>query len=219
MFCVRFAGVLIAIENRYPFVERLCADYLADASPDACDFTVSVTPEEIAAENDGEQGEFSPAYCESLALYRKICARMLDYDAFLFHAAIVSYEGRGFAFTAKSGTGKSTHVAQWTRALGDRVTVINGDKPILRWKEGQGDAEGRRAGAFIAYGTPYNGKEGWGKTRASLFAPSASSSAASRGGRSPAPAGGRRADRRANHEPDPFAQRPRLGLPPAGLAE
>lgn len=63
-------------------MERLCADYIADASPDACDFTVSVTPEEIAAENDGEAGEFSPAYCESLALYRKICTRVLDYDAF-----------------------------------------------------------------------------------------------------------------------------------------
>ena len=86
---------------------------------------------------------------------------MLDYDAFLFHAAIVSHKGRGFAFTAKSGTGKSTHVAQWMRALGDRVTVINGDKPILRWKEGSG-ADGCRPGAFIAYGTPYNGKEGWG---------------------------------------------------------
>lgn len=162
MFCVRFAGVLIAIENRYSFVERLCADYIANVSPDACDFTVSVTLEEIAAENDGEEGEFSPAYCESLALYRKICTRMLDYDAFLFHAAVVSYEGRGFAFTAKSGTGKSTHVAQWTRALGDRITVINGDKPILRWKEGPDAADGGRQGAFFAYGTPYNGKEAWG---------------------------------------------------------
>ena len=68
MFCVRFAGVLIAIENRYSFVERLCADYIADAAPDACGFAASATSEEIAAENDGEEGEFSPAYCESLAL-------------------------------------------------------------------------------------------------------------------------------------------------------
>ena len=133
MFCVKLAGVLIAVETRYAFTERLCADYIVDVSPDECAFAVSATPEEIAAENDGEEGEFSPAYCESLALYRKICTRMLDYDAFLFHAAVVSYEGRGFAFTAKSGTGKSTHVARWTRALGDRIKVINGDKPILRW--------------------------------------------------------------------------------------
>ena len=191
MFCVQIAEVLVAIENRYAFTERLCADYIANVLPDECSFSVSATPEEIAAENS-DGGTFSPAYCESLALYRKICTRMLDYDAFLLHAAVVSYEGRGFAFAAKSGTGKSTHVAQWMRALGDDVTVVNGDKPILRWRSGEGaetlgempSGEGARArtpsaaspggevapaaceqpsGEFIAYGTPYCGKENWGQ--------------------------------------------------------
>ena len=196
MFCVQIAEVLVALENRYAFSERLCADYIANVSPDECSFTISTTPEEIAAENS-DGGTFSPAYCESLALYRKICTRMLDYDAFLLHAAVVSYEGRGFAFAAKSGTGKSTHVAQWMRALGGDVTVVNGDKPILRWQNGEA-AEAKDAGApnetpggegapactpsaaspgggaapaacdqlageFIAYGTPYCGKENWGQ--------------------------------------------------------
>ncbi|WP_302935702.1 hypothetical protein [uncultured Senegalimassilia sp.] len=180
MFCVKLAGVLVAVEARYAFTERLCSDYIVDVSASECDFSVSATPQEVAAEND--DGAFSPAYCESLALYRKICTRMLEYDAFLFHAAVISYAGRGFAFAAKSGTGKSTHVAQWMRALGDDVTVVNGDKPILRWKSGEGSgagagavpgkaSDGRHAdtscdqssGTFIAYGTPYNGKEGWGQ--------------------------------------------------------
>ena len=145
MFCVQIAEVLVAIENRYAFTERLCADYIVDVLPDECNFSVSVTPEEIAAENS-DDGTFSPAYCESLALYRKICTHMLDYDAFLLHAAVVSYAGRGFAFAAKSGTGKSTHVAQWMRALGDDVTVVNGDKPILRWRSGEA-VEAKGAGA------------------------------------------------------------------------
>ena len=208
MFCVQIAEVLVAIENRYAFTERLCADYIVDVLPGECSFSVSATPEEIAAENSND-GTFSPAYCESLALYRKICTRMLDYNAFLLHAAVVSYAGRGFAFAAKSGTGKSTHVAQWMRALGDDVTVVNGDKPILRWRYGE-DAEAKSAGAlngtpggevaeppdgtpsgegaractssavppsgkavetacdqlageFVAYGTPYCGKENWGQ--------------------------------------------------------
>lgn len=191
MFCIQIAEVLIAIKNRYAFTERLCADYIVDTSPDDCDISIAATPEEIAAEND-EKGSFSPAYCESLALYRKICTRMLDFNAFLFHAAIISYAGRGFAFTAKSGTGKSTHIAQWVRALGERVTVVNGDKPILRWQNGEvaeppdGTPSGESAcactssavppsgegvettcnqpvGEFVAYGTPYCGKENWGQ--------------------------------------------------------
>ena len=181
MFCVQIAEVLVAIENRYAFTERLCADYIVNALPDECNFSVSATPKEIAAENS-DDGTFSPAYCESLALYRKICTRMLDYNAFLLHAAVISYAGRGFAFAAKSGTGKSTHVAQWMRALGDDVKVVNGDKPILRWRSGEA-AEAKGAGApsetpggkaaettcdqpageFIAYGTPYCGKENWGQ--------------------------------------------------------
>lgn len=191
MFCIQIAEVLIAIENRYAFTERLCADYIVDTSPDDCDISVAATPEEIAAEND-EEGSFSPAYCESLALYRKICTRMLGFNAFLFHAAIISYAEQGFAFTAKSGTGKSTHIAQWVRALGKRVTVVNGDKPILRWQNGEvaeppdGTPSGESAcactssavppsgegvettcnqpvGEFVAYGTPYCGKENWGQ--------------------------------------------------------
>ena len=191
MFCIQIAEVLIAIKNRYAFTERLCADYIVDTSPDDCDISVAATPEEIAAEND-EKGPFSPAYCESLALYRKICTRMLDFNAFLFHAAIISYAEQGFAFVAKSGTGKSTHVAQWMRTLGDDVTVVNGDKPILRWRNGEvaeppdGTPSGESTcactssavppsgegvettcnqpvGEFVAYGTPYCGKENWGQ--------------------------------------------------------
>ena len=191
MFCIQIAEVLIAIKNRYAFTERLCADYIVDTSPDDCDISIAATPEEIAAEND-EKGSFSPAYCESLALYRKICTRMLDFNAFLFHAAIISYAEQGFAFTAKSGTGKSTHIAQWVRALGERVTVVNGDKPILRWRTGEvaeapdGTPSGegvcactssavppsgegvettcnQPVGEFVAYGTPYCGKENWGQ--------------------------------------------------------
>lgn len=138
MFCIQIAEVLVAIENRYAFTEWLCADYIVDVLPDECTFSVSATPEEIAAENSDE-GTFSPAYCESLVLYRKICTHMLDYDAFLFHAAIVSYAGRGFAFAAKSGTGKSTHVAQWMRALGGDVTVANrGSCRASRWDAQRG---------------------------------------------------------------------------------
>lgn len=191
MFCIQIAEVLIAIKNRYAFTERLCADYIVDTSPDDCDISIAATPEEIAAEND-EKGSFSPAYCESLALYRKICTRMLDFNAFLFHAAIISYAEQGFAFTAKSGTGKSTHIAQWVRALGERVTVVNGDKPILRRRTGEvaeppdGTPSGegvcactssavppsgegvettcnQPVGEFVAYGTPYCGKENWGQ--------------------------------------------------------
>lgn len=95
----------------------------------------------------------SDAQYESLAMYRKICAYALEQDAFLMHGAVIEYEGRGYAFLATSGTGKTTHIRQWKEAFGDdKVTIINGDKPILRFLDGK----------VYAYGTPWNGKEHYG---------------------------------------------------------
>jgi hypothetical protein len=65
-------------------------------------------------------------------------------------------EGRGYAFSARRGTGKSTHTELWQSHFKGRATVINGDKPLIR-----------RApdGRFWAYGTPWCGKEGKGVNR------------------------------------------------------
>ena len=52
-------------------------------------------------------------------------------------------------FTAKSGTGKSTHIKLWQQLLGDKVIIVNGDKPILRKVDGK----------ILCYGTPWCGKE------------------------------------------------------------
>ena len=55
------------------------------------------------------------------------------------------------AVTGKSGTGKTTHMNLWLKLFGSKVTVINGDKPLLRFIDGK----------LYAYGTPWCGKEGW----------------------------------------------------------
>ncbi len=145
MFTIKIAGVNVGIDNRYEGTRRLCRDYLSDETPD---FTVSASDSEIESEVAVSLTPATPAYAESICLYRNICRRMPDYNAFLLHSAVVGYEGRAYAFSAPSGTGKSTHAHIWTeRFAGARI--INGDKPIIRFNEG---------GAFV-YGTPWCGKE------------------------------------------------------------
>ncbi len=91
------------------------------------------------------------AYAEGVCVYRNICRRLPhDFGAFLFHSAVIEYEGKGYAFAARSGTGKSTHISLWQKRFGDGVKVVNGDKPIMRF---DGDT-------LYAYGTPWCGKEG-----------------------------------------------------------
>ena len=145
----RIADLVIEIKTRYDFVPRQCKDYLAEAGATP-DFTVEVSDEALDA-SYAHSPECGRPYHESLCVYREICKKMLAYGGFLLHAAVIEVDGRAYAFSAPSGTGKSTHIALWRRVLGDRVRIVNGDKPILRYKDGR----------FIAYGTPWCGKEGW----------------------------------------------------------
>ena len=87
-------------------------------------------------------------YVESLAVYRKIAERLPSFDTILMHGSCIAVDGEGYLFTAKSGTGKSTHARLWREAFGDRVWMINDDKPMLRIEE---------TGVMV-YGTPWDGK-------------------------------------------------------------
>lgn len=145
----RIADMTVDIRARYDYVVRQCAGYLAPEGA-APDFTVEIDEQTIAA-SQKQAPDFSLAYHESLCVYRAICKKMLAYGGFLLHAAVIEVDGRAYAFSAPSGTGKSTHIALWRRLLGERVQIVNGDKPILRYRDGH----------FIAYGTPWCGKEGW----------------------------------------------------------
>ena len=66
-----------------------------------------------------------------LTLHRAVTEFLLSKDVLLFHASGVAIDGNGYAFTAPSGTGKSTHSALLKKLLGDRLTYVNDDKPYL----------------------------------------------------------------------------------------
>lgn len=52
-------------------------------------------------------------------------------QAVLMHASLVRQKGYGYAFIAKSGTGKSTQVSMWLRYL-PGCDLMNDDNPIIR---------------------------------------------------------------------------------------
>ena len=152
----RFAERTVEIHSLFPNVHDLCRDYRDDGVPD---FVVSTTPWDIDFERDKSAWEdtlegipvrrFSDDYLETLAVYRKIAERMPEYDTFLFHGSCIAVDGAGYLFTAKSGTGKSTHTRLWREMLGDKAVMVNDDKPLIRI-----DTDG----TAVAYGTPWDGK-------------------------------------------------------------
>ena len=151
----RFAEQKVRIESLYDEVHAYCAEYRTDGEPD---FIVKTTAEDLAKErtHSAEENEreglpvvpYHDGYLEELAVYRKIANRMPSFDTILFHGSVIAVDGEAYVFTARSGTGKSTHARLWREQFGDRAVMVNDDKPLIRITE---------SGA-IAYGTPYNGK-------------------------------------------------------------
>ena len=68
-------------------------------------------------------------------------------NVLLVHASTVKNNGRGYAFTAKSGTGKSTHTGLWIKYI-EGSELMNDDNPIVRVINGK---------SYI-YGSPWSGK-------------------------------------------------------------
>lgn len=163
--CVTFrmnvASLLIHVDCCYEATRRMCAAYLTGNDQDP-QVTLSITPEDIDGERlrllrkkaPGETLEASsPEALERLHLCRRIAEVLPAYDRILFHGSALAVDGRGVLFTAKSGTGKSTHTRLWRQVFGDRVKMVNDDKPFLHV----------RPDGVTVYGTPWRGKHGLGE--------------------------------------------------------
>ena len=124
---VRIAELNIEIRHAYPYVERLCHAYRT--AFDKADLTVCASAEEVKAELKSAPTGYgiTPGVAEATCIYRQIALQLPRFDAFVFHASVLSCDGVGYAFAAASGVGKSTHTALWQQVFGERVAVINGD--------------------------------------------------------------------------------------------
>ncbi len=152
IFNYKIADIVFSADIKYRYTYELMKDYIADEGEEP-GFAVVVTEEDIENERVLSPYDVAAHVLEFTALYRKYIYVVMDrYDAFFFHCSAISVDNQAIMFTAKSGTGKSTHRNLWMKNFGDRVTVINDDKPIVR----------KIDGVFYVYGTPWQGKEGMG---------------------------------------------------------
>lgn len=149
------ADLLIRIRSIYDEVHTLCRDYAAEGEPL---FTVTTGPSDIEEERRQsaitrkEDGlppfDFPDPYLETLAVYRQIATRAAAHNRLLMHGSVLSVDGQAYMFTARSGTGKSTHVRLWRELFGQRAVMVNDDKPLLHVEPEQ----------VTVFGTPWDGK-------------------------------------------------------------
>ena len=123
------AGITVSMSPQYPLSQ-------SRANPYRCENGVA----QMTVVGAGDE------YEEYAALASSFYEQLIGFDGFLLHASAVEYNGQAVAFSASSGTGKSTHSSFWCKELGAKI--INDDKPALR----------RMDGVFYACGTPFSGK-------------------------------------------------------------
>ncbi len=150
MFSIKIAGISIAVDNRYSYIEKLCCEHLTDEAPM---FTVSASDDDIKAEHEIGGRGFPDSVVEATCIHRAIVKQMVKYGIVLIHSAVVAVDGEAYVFMAKSGVGKSTHLRQWLSHFGERAMIVNGDKPMYSFV---GDT-------LMVHGSPWKGKEGWGQ--------------------------------------------------------
>lgn len=148
----RFAGISVKIIYLNRETGRYLSKYESKERPV---FKMKVRQKDIDWEERKERadgisyGNAKWLY-EAMYIQRKFAAYAVTSGVLLFHSSVVMVDGEAYVFAAPSGTGKSTHARLWRKMLGEKVTVINDDKPFFK-KEGD---------TWYAYGSPWNGKHG-----------------------------------------------------------
>lgn len=133
-FCIEIAHLNFVVFCNYESTKIACDAFLSKQIDMASQIIIS--REDVAEERRLLKGDEPPLATtdealEALSLCRKLAEYLPQHDRVLFHGSSLAMDGEGVLFTAKSGTGKSTHSRLWREVYGDRVVMINDDKPFL----------------------------------------------------------------------------------------
>lgn len=156
-FTIEIAGCRAAVTSLFASTRDYCGKYLTEGEPH---FPIAVTRQDLTFEQEALRQEaleegirvrmFTDPFLERTAIQRKLAEFLFDRDVLMTHGSTVAVEGKAYLFTAKCGTGKSTHTRLWRQVFGQRAVMVNDDKPFLKLT----------AGGVLACGSPWSGKHG-----------------------------------------------------------
>ena len=137
-FTLEIAGHSFQIHSMFESTREYCKRYLTEKTPH---LQVTVGQTDLAFEQKMldleavEEGlrlrKFTEPFLERAAIQRAIAEFLFDRNVLMVHGSTVAVDGKGYLFTAKCGTGKSTHTRLWSQAFGDRAVMVNDDKPFV----------------------------------------------------------------------------------------
>lgn len=143
----RIAELKLNMKVKGKILKRQSNSYLSHKSAIA-DITIDIGDDYLEVKQK-ENSHLSIDECEYIWTGSEFYHKLLDFNGFMLHASAVAINNKAYLFSAKSGTGKSTHTELWQKHFGeDRAIIVNDDKPAIRFMDNQ----------FYVYGTPWSGK-------------------------------------------------------------
>ena len=151
---IEIAGLPVEIICHHPENEGFFQDYLTDKEPV---FILEPNEEDLIAMREqllrtqkveGWDFPITDKFVENNVIHALLAENLAKCGRLLMHGSALCMDGEAYLFIASSGTGKSTHTRLWREVFGDRVWMVNDDKPMLQIEEDR----------VLVYGTPWNGK-------------------------------------------------------------
>ncbi len=140
------AGLKTEYSVRGALLQKRSENYRAEFDSSETDIRINLT-EEFLQEKHKEHPYLSYEEVEYMWVGSGFYRQLVDYDGIMLHSSCVEKDGFAYLFSARSGTGKSTHTHLWLKNLpGSRI--VNDDKPALLLENG----------TWYACGTPFSGK-------------------------------------------------------------
>lgn len=154
-FDIKIADMTFHVDTVYEYSKKYCQKYLID---EPGEHRIILTQKDIDDERaqcsekdtgvDDSLQNSPDYYLEGVCLLRALANYITMHNRVLMHGSAICIHGKGYIFTALSGTGKSTHTALLRKLHGENAVMINDDKPFLHITEDQ----------IYVCGTPWMGK-------------------------------------------------------------
>lgn len=158
-FDMKIAGMTFHVTAVHKSTALYCKPYLIE---EFGEHKIEITQQHIDRERQHcmeVEGHIDPSLCtasdaflETVCLLRLLADYITMHNRLLMHGSAIAINGKGYIFTALSGTGKSTHTSLLRKLHGENAVMINDDKPFLHVLDHQ----------VYVCGTPWMGKHGLG---------------------------------------------------------
>lgn len=140
------AGLKTEYHVRGELLRERSVDYIADF--DSCETDIRLNVKEDFLQRKKEEIPYLSAdEHEYMWTGEAFYNELLNHNGLMLHSSCVEKDGFAYLFSARSGTGKSTHTHLWLKNLSG-TRIINDDKPALVFENG----------VWYACGTPFSGK-------------------------------------------------------------